>query len=192
MLLFPITKVAVADDNEIEAIAAVEDLHKALIHNMKNAEMLGYQGRYENISPLINHYFDFPLIAKVILSRYWKDLGEENQSLFINRLKELTITTYAARFNSYTDEEFTAGGYETLKKGRRLIKTKIHSSDEESVSLNYLMHQKTGNWYIISVIANGVNDLSLKRAEYAAIIKEHGFDTLINQIDEKITEHEKF
>ena len=36
-------------------------------------------------------------------------------------------------------------------------------------------------WRIISVIANGINDLSLKRAEYAAIIKKDGIEVLMEK-----------
>ena len=35
-------------------------------------------------------------------------------------------------------------------------------------------------------IANGINDLSLKRAEYAAIIKKEGFDALVIRLKQKI------
>ena len=35
-------------------------------------------------------------------------------------------------------------------------------------------------------IANGINDLSLKRAEYAAIIKNDGFNALISKLEQKI------
>jgi hypothetical protein len=33
-----------------------------------------------------------------------------------------------------------------------------------------------------------VNDLSLKRAEYAAIIDDRGFDNLVSEIEKKIVE----
>ena len=49
------------------------------------------------------------------------------------------------------------------------------------------MHQADdGEWMIISVIANGVNDLSLKRAEYAAVLKERGYDGLVADLNKKI------
>ena len=47
-----------------------------------------------------------------------------------------------------------------------------------------------GQWMIISVIANGVNDLSLKRAEYATVIKDKGFQGLVADVTDKITNME--
>ncbi len=52
------------------------------------------------------------------------------------------------------------------------------------------MQPNNGRWSIMSVIADGVNDLSLKRTEYKAIIKEKGFDGLVNDIENKIKNHE--
>ncbi len=59
------------------------------------------------------------------------------------------------------------------------------------MKLDYLMHQKDGQWLIISVIANGINDLSLKRAEYATVIKDKEFQGLVEDVASKITDMEK-
>ncbi len=175
-----------------DAISLINNFHSALLDNMQNAESLGFQGRYDAISELIDENFDFPLIAKVILSRHWKQFSDEQKAKFIERLTELTKSTYAARFNEFTDEQFNTVGTDELKKGRLLVKTEIQSSTQEVVSLNYLLHPIENNWKIISVIANGVNDLSLKRAEYSVFIKEKGLDGLLKEINHKIQEYENF
>ena len=146
-----------------------------------------FTGRYQSLSPFIEKSFDFPLIAKVILSRHWNKLNEDEQAQFIDRFTELTKTTYAARFNAYSDEAFKTLGTEQLRKGRLLVKTEIQSSADKA-RLNYLMHPVDNEWLIISVIANGVNDLSLKRAEYSRIISQDSFTGLLDIINAKITE----
>ncbi|MCZ6893424.1 MAG: ABC transporter substrate-binding protein, partial [Gammaproteobacteria bacterium] len=42
-------------------------------------------------------------------------------------------------------------------------------------------------WLIVNVIAQGISDLSLKRADYTAVIKKEGFDSLVNRLNDKIT-----
>ena len=81
-------------------------------------------------------------------------------------------------------------GSEELNKGRLLVKTELQRPDEDPVRMDYLLQKNDDGWRIISVIADGVNDLSLKRAEYATIIREKGFDGLIGDIREKIRETE--
>ncbi len=187
--LFFMPQFSIAEEGESGAIAVVEELHTALLNTMQNAENLGYQGRYEALAPVIQPRFDTPLIVKVILGRYWKGLEEQQQTRFADLFSRLSISTYAYRFDGYSGETFKTLGVEKLKKGRLLVKTEISSPDSKPVRLDYLMNSSEGQWYIISVIADGVNDLSLKRAEYKTVIKEKGFDSLVDDIENKIKNH---
>jgi phospholipid transport system substrate-binding protein len=172
------------------AVAVVEELHGMLVDNMKSAPGRDYPERYRLLEPFIENRFDLPLIVKVILSRYWNKFSEEQRTHFIELFKNLTVATYASRFNSYDNEEFITNSVEKLQKGRLLVKTEILAGNEKPVSLDYLMHENDGKWQIISVVANGINDLSLKRAEYGTIIKDEGYESLVRQLQEKIAQYE--
>lgn len=171
-----------------DATRVVEDFHDVLIDTMKNADSLGFKGRYEKILGEINSSFDTPLIAQVILARYWTELSSEKQDEFIKLFNELSASTYASRFDSYSGETFTTLAVDELKKGRLLIRTEMTKSNGDKVKFEYLVHQKDGKWYIISVVADGVNDLALKRAEYEKIISDRGYDSLLGEIQAKISE----
>jgi phospholipid transport system substrate-binding protein len=186
--LFLIASSLTAHADEAGAIAIVEKFHGSLLNIMQNADSLQFQGRYDTLAPILESSFDTPLIAQVILSRYWSDLNEEQQKHFVDLFNRLSISTYASRFDSYSGETFKTTGVEELKRGRLLIKTEMTRQNDKPVKFDYLVHQKAGNWYIISVIADGINDISLKRAEYVAIIGNKGFDNLVNEIESKIRE----
>lgn len=171
--------------------AIVNALHDKLIEVMKNARELGFQGRFKALEPVVSQNFDTPLIAKVILSRYWDELTDTQKAEFIELFRRLSVATYASRFNSYDSESFVSLTSEELNKGRLLLKTEMRSPGKKPVELDYLMHEQDGKWLIISVIANGVNDLSLKRAEYAAVIKDKGYPALVGEIEGKIQDMEK-
>jgi phospholipid transport system substrate-binding protein len=174
-----------------EPAAIIDRLHGMLLTVMQQAGERGYAGRYEALAPIITAGFDTPLIVKVILSHHWGELNPQQQADFVELFRKLSIATYASRFNGYDREQFAEVSRETLNRGRLLIKTELRHPDKKPVRLDYLMHQAgDGQWRIISVIANGVNDLSLKRAEYAVVIKERGFDALVADIDRKIKEME--
>lgn len=173
------------------AAAVVTELHATLIDMMQNAETLAYPGRYARIEPVVAQRFDTPLIVKVILSRNWTPLPDADKTTFIELFRQLSAATYASRFDAWKGQEFVETGREILSAGRVLIKTELRRPDETPVKLDYLMHQDAeGAWRIISVIANGVNDLSLKRAEYSAVIKERGFPGLLEDIRKKISDME--
>lgn len=186
LLLFSLQSLA----NENEAVAVVEKLHDKLLHVMQNGDSLGFQGRYDVLEPVIESGFDTPLISRVILSRYWGELSDEKQQDFIDLFNRLSTATYASRFNSFSGESFRTIGVDTLKKGRLLVKTELVRPDDDNVKLEYIVQENAGTWYIISVIADGVNDLALKRAEYAAIITDRGFESLVGEIQNKIRDLE--
>ena len=173
------------------AAATVETFHGKLLSVMQQAEELGYQGRYRALEPFINDGFDIPLITRIILGRHRAQLSETQQAEFARLFSRYSTATYASRFNGYNGEGFQEIAREPLRRGRVLIRTELQRPDAEPVSLDYVLHEKQGKWYIISVSANGVNDLSLKRAEYAAVINEKGYNGLVTDILSKIEGMEK-
>ena len=169
----------------------VDKFHKKLLSVMRRSGELGYQGRYRELEPFINGCFDIPLITDVVLGRYREQLDEAQKAEFSSLFSRFSTATYASRFDGYDGEEFVETSRDAARRGRVLIRTDLRRPGGDTVSLDYLLHEKQGKWYIISVSADGVNDLSLKRAEYAAVIKEKGYNGLITEILSKIDGMEK-
>ncbi len=176
-----------AETQQEQAIQApVNKLHTSLINIMQTADKESFQARYDVMEKTVLENFDSPLIAKVILGRYWKTLDEKSKLDFINLFNRLTISTYVDRFDSYKEQSFKNLSTEQMKKNRYLVKTEFVRTDDEPVSFNYIVQKENDKWKIISVIADGINDLSLKRADYSAIIKNQGFTALLTDLEEKI------
>ncbi len=172
-----------------EAKATVEKLHSTLLEAMQGGTRLGFKGRYEKIAPVLADTFDFPTIARVATGRYWSKFDAAKQQEFIEVFKRLSAATYAANFDAFDGERFETKGTED-KRGMQLVRTVIVSSDGKPTSLNYTLGDKSGMWRIINVVADGVSDLSLKRAEYTAAIESDGIDALIAKLNDKIRTYE--
>ena len=164
----------------------INQLHETLINIMVISDTTSFEERYTYLEPVINKNFDIALISKVILGRYWKSIDEEIKVRFINLFNRLTISTYISRFNSYDNQIFKNISIEQLKENRYLVKTEFVRLKEKPISFNYIIQKNGKKWRIISVIADGINDLSIKRAEYAAIIKKDGIEVLIKKLEQKI------
>jgi len=193
-ILLVLSQSAFTDEATVDsydaAIEVVEQLHTVLLRVMQAADSMEFSERYSILEPVITESFDTPVIAKVILSRYWKNLTDKNKEDFIHLFNRQTIATYASRFDGFNNDVFTTVKVEKLRKGRILVRTEIQSNGESPVKLDYLMHQNNEQWFIISVIADGVNDLSLKRAEYSTVIKKNGYESLVTNIEKKIADME--
>jgi phospholipid transport system substrate-binding protein len=74
-----------------------------------------------------------------------------------------------------------------------LVRSHLELTEDgaEDVRLDYLLHELDGQWRIINVIANGVSDLSLKRADYDVTVKNEGFDVLVTKLNAQVADYEK-
>ena len=173
------------------ATQVIENLHAELLTVMKQAKELGYEGRYQRLEPIVTSSYDLPFIAKFVMGRKWKTLSGEQKSEFVKIFTKFSIATYAANFSGYSGERFETISNEELRKGRLLVKSVLVRSSGGEVTLDYVLHQKENRWRIINAIAEGVSDLSLKRADYSSYLNKKGFDALITKLNEKIQNYAK-
>ena len=75
--------------------------------------------------------------------------------------------------------------------GRILVQSQLIKSDGGQVQLDYLLHRTGSRWRIINIIAEGVSDLALKRADYSAFLKNNGFEALLKKLNEKISQYSR-
>lgn len=170
------------------AVAVVDNLHAALMDIMQNANELGYVGRRDRIAPVIEESLDLPVITRLSLGRHWSNLSAEQRDAIVDVFSRWTIANYASRFNAYSGEQFETISSEPARRGRELVRTLLKTENDpaKNVTLDYLLHEADGKWRIVNVIANGVSDLSLKRADYGAVVKAQGLDSLIEKLNRQI------
>ena len=181
-----------ADASESPARHIVEALHGSLLDIMMSADALGFEGRRDYITPVMEESYDMALIARASTGRYWRRASDDQKRRIIEAITRLSITIYAARFAGFSGEQFRTLSDEPAPRGTVLVKTEIVKSDGDKVALNYLMRETAGEWRIIDVYLDGIySEIALKRADYAGILKLAGFDGLFAEIEKKIAEIER-
>jgi len=169
----------------------IEQLDDALLTNMKQAEGLGYAGRYRNLIPVVERIYDFAGIAPLVLGSQWAKLGRDQQQEFIAMLRDYTIATYAARFDGYSGERFTIKSAEPYQSSVMLVSTDFTEANGKTHSLDYLMKPVAGQWRIVNVIADGVSDLAVKKAEFTHVLEQKGFPGLIADLKSYVARMER-
>lgn len=166
--------------------ATVDRLHSALIAIMQAGPGLDVNARRTRIGPVVSQSFDFELIAQIALGPEWSSLDDTRRRRMTDLMRRLSEATYADRFSSSDGERFEHRGEQTGRRGRRVVRTAITKNGQVEAELDYVLHQTPDGWRIINVLANGVSDLSLKRSQYASIIRKQGVDVLLERIGGQI------
>ncbi len=180
---------AAAQQNEAGPSAVVERLHDALLDVMRNAGELGFRGRRARLAPVLRDVYDFSFVSRVVVGRHWGSLSDKERSTMVDVFSRLTVATYANRFDGYDGERFVTRASRDLGEDRAVVRTEIVGSDGEATRLDYLLERRGDGWRIVNVIADGVSDLALKRAEYSRIIRREGFETLIARLEAQIADY---
>ena len=158
----------------------IDAFHALLIDVMQTP---GHANRAAALSPVVPGFFDIGTVSRITLGRTWRELDEVRQREFSELLEALIVATYADRFDSFDGQRFERG--ESLA-GRRgwVVKTQLVRSNGERVNLDYYFNAGS----VFNVVADGVSDLSLRRADYNSIVKQDGYDALIRDMQENIAE----
>jgi len=169
----------------------VDKLNAALIDAMKNADRLGYQGRYKRLDPVVKDVFQFEAVAQIALGSHWKKLDQSQKLAFMAKLTDLSVATYAAQFNSYAGEKFQYESSEELKADRITLRYAMVVPNEKPIKFEYIVNHFSGQWVIINIIVDGISDLALKKAQYTSVIDREGFDKLLDKLQTKISDYAK-
>jgi phospholipid transport system substrate-binding protein len=175
---------------EKQPSATVEHLNTTLLSVMKEAQELGFEGRYQRLFPVISEAFNFPFVARYILGSYWDKLSEEQRQQFIEAFRALSVTDYARHFDGYSGERFSIEE-EVPFRGDMRVRSKLVDPAGSSVIFDYFLRETDGQWRIVNVIVDGVSDVAVKRAEYRQLIKSKGFDGLLNKLQEQIALYQR-
>lgn len=163
----------------------VERLNAALIEVMREADALGFQGRYERLAPVLSAAFDFPLMARISAGKHWRTLDDVLRGRFIAAFGKSSIATFAARFDGYGGERFEVLGEQPGRRETVLVRNRLIKSDGAAVAIDYLFKSGAEGWRVVDVLLDGkFSELALKRSEYGAVLKNDGVEALIRGLDE--------
>jgi phospholipid transport system substrate-binding protein len=190
-----IAETAPAGRQEAEAgspRAVVESLHEVLLSCMKGECGPDFAGRYEHIRTNLDETFDLPFMARMSIGKAWSKLSPDEQVAFVELSRSLSASTYADNFDSYGGQVFETLGEEPAGRGTILVKTELVQTNDDNVRFDYRLRKSDAGWRIIDVTLDGkVSEITMRRADYSAVIEREGYQKLVQAIEKKIEKHAK-
>lgn len=159
-------------DPVLQAQSRIQAFHDQLIDSVAGQATVAE--RYQRLRPVVAEAFNSPVIARLSLGRTWRELSQAHRTEFSQALTDLIAATYADRFSPGATLAFAVLKAQAGRRGP-VIRTQLQRSAGQPVSLDY--HFRDGRIY--NVVADGVSDLSLRRADYNTVVKTDGFAALL-------------
>jgi phospholipid transport system substrate-binding protein len=175
--------IEVATDSPAATIAS---LQQGLVATATDKPSATIDERYRALQPLIVATHDLAYIAEFALRRQWASLAEMDRQRFVAAFERLSVMTYAARFKAVGADTFRAMTPRAADaSGRVQVATTVARESQPDVSLEYLLQQDEKGWRIVNIVADGVSDLALKRAEYQRLFASGGIEGLLVELEEQ-------
>ena len=171
------------------AQAPVTRLTDTLLATMKEADTLGFEGRYAKLDPVLHEVFDFRFMARLSLGTHWRKLTDDQQGALVDAFARLSVSTFAARFDGYSGQGFEVRDPRKGPNGTVLVPTHLTRPDKDAVTISYLMRESDSDWNVIDIYMKGsYSEVASRRSEYTGIMKREGFDSLLKRIRGKAEE----
>jgi len=143
----------------------------------------------DQVEVLVRSKFDFNAMSQRTLGINWRNADPQQRARFVELFSQLLEDTYRSRIRNYTyqDERVEYVG-EEIKGSRGQVDTLVVANKEIPVS--YRVRLKGSEWLVYDVIVEEVSLVSNYRSSYNEIIRQEGFDGLLQRLEDKIRELE--
>ena len=165
----------------------VAQFHDALLSIMQEAKSLDYKGRFRKLKPHIVQNFHLPVMIRIATGSFWRNASSREQERLLKVFTDISIGTYASRFSNYSGQKFLNQGFRKGPQDTILVDTIIYNPTAADVPITYVTREIQGSWRIIDILlASGISEIAVRRAEYRRLLQSDGVEGLISGITEKL------
>lgn len=183
MLASPVA--AKADDGAKEV---VQTLCGRLLSVMKQSQQLGFQGRVDKLSKVVNDSYDMPGATKATLGVAYAKLSPDEASQLTQLFAKFSVYSYADQFDGWDGESFEVGDAKPSTEGSVIVPSRIVMKNGQATEIDYLLHQDNGRWKIIDVLLDGsISQTAVRRSEFVSIFRRDGFPGLVAMLTQKMS-----
>jgi phospholipid transport system substrate-binding protein len=176
------TSTALAQPSD-PAAAVIDGFDHTLLDTMKQAKVLGVQGRFRKMETAVRNTYDLQAMMRVATSAYWARMSPADQAALVTAFGRFSAATYARNFSDYSGQKLIITGVDT-RLPDKLVRTQLVISSAGPINLVYRMRQNDGRWRIIDVFYNGtISQLAQQASDFSATLLSGGAPALIKKLD---------
>lgn len=168
------------------ATRVVHELHEGL--RALDLAVADPRTHLDAIGALIDRTHDMQYIARIVLGAGARRITEEQRIQFHQAFRDLSVANYASRLSGLAGNPLEIGEEREAAFGQRQVDAVLTTDAGKQIHFTYLLRRAGDDWRIVNVLADGVSDLALRRAEYAGLLREDGFESVATTIATQTSE----
>ncbi len=114
---------------------------------------------------------DLKAVGQFVLGTAWRKTSEADRSAFLNAFTDLTVKTWADRFDLYTGQEIIFQGSRNAERGQIYVDSVIE--DVEPVEVIWRLRTSKDSYKIVDIIVEGVSMASTYRNDYRSFLQQN-------------------
>ena len=114
---------------------------------------------------------DLKGVGQFVLGTAWKKTSEEDRAAFLNAFTDLTVKTWADRFNLYTGQQIVFQGTRNAERGQIYVDSVIQ--DKQPVEVIWRLRPSKDSYKIVDIVVEGVSMASTYRNDYRAFLQQN-------------------
>ncbi len=159
------------------------------LHESESGQAPSLRQRKDEILTIVSVYFNFGEMAKRALGQPWKYQAPGKRQEFVQLFKQLLFNTYINRLENYTgSKERVLYDSEKLDGDYATVKTHILYQGNNNIEIEYRLHRDVGEWKVYDVVVEGISIVENYRSQFASILTNESFDSLLGRLRQKIVE----
>lgn len=126
--------------------------------------------------------FDFSLMARLSLGKYWNNLEASKKDGFVVVFEEYVKKSYTDKLALYTNETVIVKEAKKIKENRIWLYTELQN-EKETFDIIYKFYETPSkDWLIYDVDIIGVSMIKTYKAQFEDTIANNSFDYLVEKI----------
>jgi len=170
------------------ATAVIQDLAEGAWELLHRKD-LDQRHRLDQLTQLLTSKTDVPLLSRLVLGRYWRELSEAQQAGYEKLFRAVVMRNLARRLDQYAngasgplDQHFRVVSEQPAGRNDVLVRTKVVTREGDSLNVDWRLRVRDGRPVIIDMIVAGASLLVSQRSEFAAVIERSNVDGLLTEL----------
>jgi phospholipid transport system substrate-binding protein len=136
-------------------------------------------------------YFDYKYAAYKVLGANLKKTTADQRNEFVEVFRLYLVNSYSSILFKYDQQKVEIFANINFKDASIVtVPVKVRDKNNQIVQLSFKLrkNQKSGEWKVFDVIAEGISMLNTKQSEISDLIQKKGIDHVIELLDKKNSE----